>query len=63
TPFRFRLRGPFPAVELFHQIRPDCQNRAFPTHHGTAGTAEPCRLVRRWFPHASAGRHAGILHP
>ncbi|MEO3829218.1 hypothetical protein, partial [Actinomadura sp. B10D3] len=33
TPFRCRLRGTFRAVELFHQIRPDCQNEPFPTHH------------------------------
>ncbi|MEV4678508.1 hypothetical protein AB0K34_43280, partial [Actinomadura sp. NPDC049382] len=63
-PIRFRFRGAFRAVVLFHQIRPDCQNGAFSdAHHGAVGTAGPRRLVRWWFPRRPAGRHAGVLHP
>ncbi|WP_235206561.1 hypothetical protein, partial [Actinomadura welshii] len=57
------LRGVFRAVELFHQIRPDCQNEPFPTQHNTADTARPRRLIEWWFPRCPAGRHVGVLHP
>ncbi|MEU9874294.1 hypothetical protein AB0C87_41290, partial [Actinomadura sp. NPDC048021] len=60
TPFRIRLRGSFPAVLLFHQIRPDCQIDPFPTHPDDAGATKSRQLIEDGSPGPAAVRRPAL---